>query len=130
MLEDVAVDDRVERTGQGLRRLLEVGDHHLRAPAARPLGLGGIALERGHAPSLPSQELRQKAVGGARIEESAAASRPEPVEDDRVARVGVALEPIGRGVHGGQRVGLRISSATLRPLLHEGARGSSQVGVG
>ena len=67
----------------------------LRAPAARPLGLGGIALERGHPPSLPGQELRQEAVGGAHVEESAAASRPEPVEDDRVARVRIALEPIG-----------------------------------
>ena len=60
MLEHVAVDDRVEGAGQGLRGLVEVGDHHLRAPAARPLGLGGIALERGHAPSLPGQELRQE----------------------------------------------------------------------
>ena len=95
MLEHIAVHDRVEGAGQGLRCLVEVGDHHLRAPAARPLGLGGIALERSHPPSLPGQELRQEAVGGAHVEESAAASRPEPVEDDRVARVRVALEPIG-----------------------------------
>ena len=94
MLQDVSIDDGVERPRELAASLREVGHDHLVAPGPSPLRLDGITLQSRHRPAATRHELGQEPVGGAGIQHPPAVTVPEQREDHAVARVRVVLELI------------------------------------
>src|SRR5256885_2058561 len=94
VLQDVAVQDRVERAGHLRDLAVEVGREHPLAVASAGLRQCRVALEAGDAPAALREAPAHDPVGRPDVEDPPAATPTEPLEDHRVAAVRVRLDGV------------------------------------
>src|SRR5438874_3598902 len=94
VLQDVAVQDRVERARHVRDIAVEVGREHPLAVTRAGLRQRRVALEAGDAPAALREAPAHDTVGRPDIEDPPATALAEPLEDQRVAAVRVRLEDV------------------------------------
>src|SRR5712691_7668368 len=94
MLEDVAVDDRVEQPLEVRQPAVEVDRDHPLAARLAYLRRPRVPLERCHFPIPLGQVSGKEPVGRTNVEHTAPVAGAEPAQDHRMAAVWIWLEPV------------------------------------